>query len=191
MNPLRDGLPPLPARMKRLLVDERGYPVPYFVAWIENGELVRPGQVTPDFRVAAGYAKPNCLTYQLCWLCGEKLGSYKTFVIGPMCALNRTTSEPPCHLECADFAGRACPFLARPQQRRREKDMPEGWVPPPGEMITRNPRVALIWTTRSFKTFRPHAGLEGELIEIGPPEHVRWYKEGRPATRAEALDSID
>lgn len=30
---LRADLPPLPPRMQRLPVDERGYPVSFFVAW--------------------------------------------------------------------------------------------------------------------------------------------------------------
>jgi len=33
-NELRTGMPKLPSRMKSLPVDERGYPVPWFVAWI-------------------------------------------------------------------------------------------------------------------------------------------------------------
>jgi hypothetical protein len=35
ITPLRADLPALPERMKRLSVDHRGFPVPWFVQWDE------------------------------------------------------------------------------------------------------------------------------------------------------------
>ena len=55
-----------------------------------------------------------------CWVCGDPLGVHLTFPIGPMCALNRTISEPPSHHECASWSARNCPFLSRPHMVRRE-----------------------------------------------------------------------
>lgn len=180
MEPRHD-LPELPPRIARLPIDpKRGYPVPWFVAWI-NGE--------PDFRVIDTGKREEAVTRRVCWLCGEPMGAYKAFVIGPMCAINRTSSEPPCHRECAEFAVKACPFLVRPHMRRRESGIPNGAVEADGVGLKRNPGVSLLWVTKSYGTFRDGKG--GWLIEVGDPTQVAWYAEGRTATRAEVVASID
>jgi hypothetical protein len=171
---------PVPARMARLPRDHAGHPVPWFVAWID-GE--------PDFRVIERGRVPEAVTGSLCWVCGQRLGAFVAFVIGPMCAVNRTTAEPPCHRECATWSARACPFLANPERRRRESRMPGDKLPPPGEMIRRNPGVALVWVTRSWSMFPDGQG--GLLIEIGDPTATDWFAYGREATRAEVCASID
>src|SRR5215467_3774641 len=104
MTTLKSSLPPLPKRMLALPIDGRGYPVPWFVAWI-RGE--------PDFRVIKPGGAEIAYHRNLCWLCGQRLGTYKTFVIGPMCTLNRVSAEPPSHRDCAEFAAKACPFLTQ------------------------------------------------------------------------------
>src|SRR4030095_12652609 len=78
----------MPSRMAKLPRDARGYPVPRFVSWYDG---------KPDFRIADTRYLEHCFRARTCWLCGELLGRYLAFVIGPMCAVNRTTAEPPCH----------------------------------------------------------------------------------------------
>lgn len=180
MTELREGLPPLPSRMWKLPVDARGYPVPWFVKWIDG---------KPDFRVADGEKMRQALYGGRCWVCGERVGKYKTFVIGPMCAVNRVSSEPPCHLDCATFSAIACPFLKLPKAQRRDANIPEAAVNPAGEMIRRNPGVTLLWTTLSYKLFNDGNG--GILFNIGDPVDAAWYAESRKATRAEVLESIN
>lgn len=179
MNALREGLPPLPARMRSLPVDERGYPVPWFVAWVDG---------KPEFRVADSRKMLRADKFRLCWVCGQQVGKFATFVIGPMCAVNRTTSEPPCHLECAEFSAIACPFLTLPKAKRNERNMPEGFVDPAGEFLKRNPGVTCLWTCTSWRGFRVG---DGRLIELGEPTSVRWYTQKREALRQEILESID
>lgn len=176
---IRPGLPPLPERMRWRPLDHRGYPIPYFVAWIDG---------KPDFRVMDPIKWEMCVQFRRCWLCGVQLGRNVAFVIGPMCAVNKTSSEPPSHLECATYAAMACPFLTMPKMERRDDRLPEGWKPPAGEMLRRNPGVTLVWVTKTFKVW--NAG-NGKLIEIGPPQQTLWFAEGRTATRAEVLASID
>lgn len=189
MTALREELPPLPDRIAKLPVDGRGYPVPWFVAWLdENREPIERGQGEPDFRIIHPEAVLEAITQQRCWICGSRLGAHRTFVIGPMCAVNRTSAEPPSHLDCGDFAARACPFLTRPHMRRNEKPKPDGLAEAPGIALMRNPGVALVWTTKSY---RPRRDPNGFLFRIGEPEHVLWYAEGRPATRDEVCASID
>lgn len=191
MNKLRNDLPLLPVRMHRLPLDHRGFPVPWFVQWFEGTKPTEPGVGAPDFRVVDERKLGIALKQRRCWICGDKLGVHLAFTIGPMCALNRVTSEPPAHLECAEFAVKACPFLSKPRMRRNEKDLPEMGKPAAGFHLDRNPGAACIWVTKSFKPFRPHAGAPGLLFTIGEPERVLWFAEAREATRDEVMASID
>src|SRR5215510_13198920 len=161
---------PLPTRMRHLPISATGYPVPWFVNWLD-GE--------PDFRVVGPGRIGRAIRADLCWLCGETLGKFKAFTIGPMCAVNRVSSEPPSHRECAEYAVQACPFLTRPRMRRNEKDVPEDRIDPAGIMIPRNPGVALIWITRDYSPFRARGG--GYLFHLDEPESLHFYAEGRPA----------
>lgn len=179
MTALREGLPPVPARMSHLPVDARGYPVPWFVEWIDD---------KPDFRVADSRKLVRCVKERRCWICGEPLGAFKPFCIGPMCAINRTIAEPPQHKECAIFSAVACPFMTLPRAQRRESNLPAEIKEPPGVMIRRNPGAVCVWTTRSFHLFRDDKG--GPLFRLGEPVEVLWFAHGRTATREEVSESI-
>lgn len=187
----RSDLPTMPARIKRLPVDRRGFPVPWFVQWFRDGQPSEPREGEPDFRVADMRKMSRAIKERRCWCCGETLGVHLAFVIGPMCAINRTISEPPNHLECAEFSAKGCPFLSRPRMRRNEKDVPEQGQEPAGHGLKRNPGVACVWVTRGYRLFRPHAGNPGVLFALGAPEKVLWFAEGREATRAEVMASIN
>ena len=185
MNELRKDLPTLPPKMRQLPRDHRGFPIPWFVAVVpQTGER--------DFRVADYAKRAKAVKSKLCWVCGGKLGVFFAFVIGPMCAISRTTSEPPCHLECAHFSAQACPFLTKPRMRRNENELEElGAVSAPGVGILRNPGCACVWVTKSYKLFyADRTNTASWLITIGDPTDVFWYAHGRSATRAEVMDSI-
>lgn len=169
---------PRPKRLQYRPISPAGYPVPWFVAWFDG---------VPDFRVADQEKLVRALRNDLCWLCGQTLGRHKAFVIGPMCAVNRTTAEPPCHRDCAEYALRACPFLIKPRMRRNEQDRPAVAIDPPGVMLTRNPGCALLWMTGTYQMTRTR---NGPLIKLGEPTEIVPYAEGRIATRAELNASI-
>lgn len=181
---LRRDLPPIPPRMQVLPIEDRGYPVPWFVEWIDG---------KPDFRVMDRRKWGLAIRFGYCWLCGEPCGVLRTFVIGPMCGINRTTSEPACHLDCARFAAIACPFMTLPKAQYRKAAMPTGYVDAAGFPSDRNPGATCLWTTREFNVFRvpSDTGNTGKLIRIGEPRSVEWFAEGRHATRAEVLHSIE
>jgi hypothetical protein len=167
----------IPPRMRKLPVDDRGYPVPKFVEWY-NGQ--------PDFRMLNRAFMANAVRIKLCWLCAEPLGRYMAFVIGPMCCINRVSSEPPSHLDCARFACQACPFITQPNRPRNPHGLPDERVVA-GEMIPRNPGVTAIWVTESYTPFKAQGGA---LFRIGEPTSVEWWSHGRTATREEILASI-
>lgn len=192
MTELRPELPPMPRSMQRLPVGDRGYPIPYFVAWLDEEQNPLPrGEGTPDFRITQPGVVEDCWLNERCWVCGYSIDSrYRAFVAGPMCAINRTSSEPPSHIECARFSAIACPFLVRPHAKRREAGLPEAHRSPGGFMLERNPGVAMVWVSRPpFIKLRQTP--KGTLFNIGEPERVEWYAEGREATRAEVRASID
>jgi hypothetical protein len=173
----------LPFRMKSLPRDERGFPVPWFVDWIGG---------KPEFRAMDGRKYLLAITENRCWVCGEKMGVTKAFVAGPMCGINRTSAEPPSHIECARWSALNCPFLSNPEMVRREDETINNAVMrarAPGHAITRNPGVTMVWVTREYEVFNDGRGRP--LIQMGDPERVEWYANGRTATREEVQHSID
>lgn len=164
---------PMPTRLAALPVDARGFPVPWFVAWVG-------GQ--PDHRIVDPEKVRRAYRDQRCFLCGERRGRFLSFVIGPMCTVNRLSAEPPSHLDCARYAVQACPFLARPHMVRRDAGLPDQVRDAPGQMLRHNPGVQAVWTTRDMRLVRAGGGV---LCRLGDPTAVEWYAEGRPATRAE------
>lgn len=183
---LRPELPPLPDNMKKLPLDKRGYPIPWFVAELEDG--------TRDFRVADGEKRERIIRgANNCWVCGGTMGRYKAYVVGPMCSINKTSAEPPCHLACARFAAIACPFLVRPHARRRENSLPEetvGLDEGPGIALKRNPGVTLVWVIEG----QPKVFSDGKgeyLFDLDRPYALYWYAQGREANRAEVMESVE
>lgn len=169
----------LPRRIRQLPLDARGYPIPWFVETLADGAR--------DFRVASASKRVSAVKQSLCWICGDRLGRHRVYVIGPMCAVNRTTSEPPCHRECAEFAARACPFLTKPLAKRDERELPEH-VDPGGIPILRNPGVTCLWESNHFGVQKTPPN--GWVIRLGAPDAVDWYCEGRRATEAEIRRSL-
>jgi len=183
MSTLREGLPPLPLKMRHLPIDKRGFPVPYFVARI-NGE--------PDHRVVEPRAMDACIKHGRCWICGLPLARELAFCIGPMCGVTRTNSEPPSHEECAAYAASACPFLSRPHAHRRDAGLPDKPLRmPAGHMIERNPGCVCVWITGKVRAYSAQYGQPGVLFQMGAPLRTRWFSQGRPATLEEVTLSID
>lgn len=178
----REWIGGLPPKMRHLPVDHRGFPVPYFVAW-QDGK--------PLFPVMDPAKMRDAIRFSNCWVCGQRLGAHKAFVIGPMCVCNRLNSEPPSHLECALFSAKNCPFLTKPRMRRQVThdgtylDQPVQAAA--GIMIERNPGVCCVWVTKKFEIERTR---EGPLFRLGDPETVSFWAEGRRATRAEVDESV-
>lgn len=166
-----------PTRMQGL-AEHNGYPVPWFVPF-EDGEP-RPHLADPEKILLA-------IAMKLCWVCGKQIIPEDfAFVLGPMCTINRISAEPPSHLECAIYSARHCPFLRKPNMKRRllgegESDNCAGY------MIERNPGCVCVWVTNDFKLEHTETGT---LHRVGDPIKVYWLSEGRPATRAEVEESI-
>jgi hypothetical protein len=173
----------MPSRIRALPRNRVGYPIPYFAA-VVDGEL--------DFRVGDSTAYEACIRDRVCWVCGQRRRrAENVFLIGPMCAINRVSQDPPSHAECAEYAAKVCPFLARPNMVRRTRGLPDD-TGNAGVAILRNPGVCLVWATATWRTFVPPVGDGyGVLFQLGDPTSTSWWTRGRPATRAEVEASIE
>ncbi len=96
----------VPARVAALPVDERGYPIPHTVKWIDG---------KPDFRVIDPEKWHKAVRLRCCSLCGQSLGARMAFVGGEKSIANRLFVDPPMHRDCAIYALQVCPFLAAPK----------------------------------------------------------------------------
>jgi len=168
----------MPGRIAALPRDERGYPVPWFVTWVDGN---------PVFPAADARKLIRAIQESRCWVCGDILTRRRTFVIGPMRAINRVSAEPPSHSSCAEFSAMACPFLTKPKARRQPIDLSLGPLKPAGMMIERNPGVCLLWTCTKYEIEVHDTGV---LFRLQDPISVAWFCEGRTATRAEVEESI-
>lgn len=169
---------PMPPAIARLPRDHHGRPVPWFVHYVDG---------VPDFRVIRARGIELAYQHRWCWVCGRPIAArYKAFVIGPMCAVNRTSAEPPSHKECAVYSALACPFLSTPNMVRRDKHL-GAHTDPAGIMISRNPGVALVWVTTRFERFSAPGGY---LFDIGEASQALWFAQGRNATREEVTESM-
>ncbi len=186
MRPELDAVT-IPDRMKALPLDERGYPIPWFVDYTDDGK--------PEFRAMDRRKFVRAIREKLCWVCGQRLGIHITFVAGPMCGMNRTSSEPPNHRDCAVWSSKNCPFLANPRMVRREDDIPpEAWDNVAGFGLKRNPGVVMLWHCRGYEVFKvpqTDGGGGGYLLTMGEPESVEWLACARSATREEVMQSIN
>lgn len=181
------NLPPIPDRLKARPVDERGYPVPWFVLEIEKDKF--------DFRVIAPNKHAEAIALGKCWICGEPLGAFKQFVIGPLSAVQRISGEPPSHRDCAEFAVQACPFIANPRMGRSPRPMPADTTKSDLADVKGNPGVYCVWSTRwmlPFNSGRKTPSGDGILIQIGEPSSpLQWWAGGRLAIGGEVREALD
>jgi hypothetical protein len=172
---------PVPDRLKQRPFDDRGFLIPWFVDYVDG---------KPDFRTMDPRKFTRAVTERRCWTCGDVMGVHKVFVIGPMCAVNRTAPEPPSHRECAIYSVMACPFMSKPHAQRRTSNLPDDARDAPGLGLMRNPKVSMLWTTPEYTIFAAGAGTPGYLIRIGKPTKVEFFRERREATVEEIRESV-
>lgn len=172
-----------------------GYVVPFFVSWYKDGVLVheKTEGARPDFPTIDVRRLVTCRKQNRCWICGNGLKAFKTFVFGPASALVQMSTEPPSHPECANYAVQVCPFIIDPTRLHvSEKPgfkLKEGQTLMP-EVGPGNPGVAIIWTTRSYEFHMPDPSRGMALFEPGEPERIEFWHRGQPATHKQAMDGF-
>ncbi|MGA0601436.1 hypothetical protein ACO2Q3_12100 [Caulobacter sp. KR2-114] len=171
----------MPARVARLPVDHRGFPVPWFVAWRDGA---------PQFPVIDAGKLALAWTAERCWVCGEALGAWRGWIVGPLSALEGATPEPPSHCDCAGFAVTACPHLASADARFAENaDAAPGHVAQANVSRLRTDATG-IWVTRGRGATAMRAG-GGVLFRLEPPQRLEWWARRRPATGQDVRAALD
>jgi hypothetical protein len=128
----------MPMSIAGLEQDRRGYPIPWFVP--------RPADGRIDFRVMDPGKFALAVKGRLRWFYGQLQNETLAFAGGPLSAAQRLYSDPPAHLECAEFSAQVCPFLTIPTAQRREANKPAMLEYTPGQ-IAANPGVVAILLT--------------------------------------------
>lgn len=102
---------PIPENMKSLPMTDRGYLKPWFVK-------------ADDFRVVDNAKAEIANAKKACWICGKPFNERRfALVCSPLSAMTRIFREPPCHIECAEYAMRVCPFILYPNSKRRTANL--------------------------------------------------------------------
>jgi hypothetical protein len=91
----------IPTHLAHLAISS-GFPVPYFVKWIDG---------KPDFRVMDHAKVVECVDKRLCGICGKRLGEFGFFIGGPVSKETMLFADPAMHESCAKFGILICPFL--------------------------------------------------------------------------------
>jgi hypothetical protein len=103
----------IPARMRDLPKDRRGYPIPVNVLIDKNGK--------PHFTINDDEKRQLHLQKKQCPICGSALLRGRWTVGGPASAFMDEGAyiDPPMHYECYRYAMQVCPYLALPSFTKR------------------------------------------------------------------------
>jgi hypothetical protein len=175
---------PMPARIARLPRDRRGYPIPFIVTRDGNGD--------PHFTMNDTHKAATCAHFELCGICGERLGALKCFVGGPGSAFHPDGMffDGPVHRDCGVYALQSCPYLALAGKYARRigaRTLRPGAVPEGTVLITHDPTVHapqpavfVLASCRRFRMQRKH------YVPERPWAEVRFFRAGQEITSAEA-----
>lgn len=173
---MKNRIENIPSELYTRPIDHRGFPVPWFVTRKDQNGNWDFVNIDPE-RFEEAFHR------NVCWVSGKPLGAFKSFVVGPMCVINRVSGDPPVKLSMAHFSVLHCPFLSNPKAKRpgaKDDIEPEQR----GLMVNRNPGISAIYTTKSYTR------IPSGILMLGEPTSVEWWKEGRKATYEEAKSAL-
>lgn len=160
---MRPGIE-LPENIANLPKDSRGYPIPFFVAWVKG---------VPQFHLADPNKAVQCYKNRLCWVCGERLDQIVAFVGGPLSCDGGSFADAACHVECAEFSAKYCPHLATPNAKRRQSDIP---ATAPTGFTTKHPEKIGVYITTGYRMINTPGGF---IFRAESALDIRWFREGQ------------
>jgi hypothetical protein len=179
---------PVPARMQRLPVDPRGYPVPWIVQMGNGG--------TPHFIINDSLKRARCVEEDRCGICGNPLMRGRWFAGGPASAFhpNGAYIDPPMHKECMEYAMQVCPYIAMPNYnalkmhnspKRLEKpaDLADHVILVDETMVPGRPAVFVAVHARATRQT-----ANGYLVPAKPYIDVQFWRYGKRLTETEARE---
>jgi hypothetical protein len=171
--------PHAPDRIARLPLDRRGFPVPWFVSWRDG---------LPQFPVVDAAKLGLAWSDERCWVCGERLGVHRSWVMGPMSVIEGATPEPPSHHDCATFAAEACPHLTTDARYSDNFGAADGYAQQ-GNISKIRSAATAIWVTRG-RGATPFRAGGGILFKLDDPARLEWYAHGGKATDVDVRQAI-
>src|SRR6185295_806737 len=105
---------PIPARLRDLPLDPRGFPITFTTTVDADGK--------PDFRVPDAQKWAVMCYEHLCAVCGQRLDYWIFFVGGEELFADRLFFEGPMHRECAEYSIKVCPFMALEKFKRTDRE---------------------------------------------------------------------
>lgn len=157
----------LPIRLAAAPKDERGYPIPHTVHWIDG---------KPDFRVIDPEKWITAVKECRCGICGDVINGKMAFVGGPMSIENRLFTDLPMHQECAEYALQVCPFLAMPKFGYLERT-DDGHVQVLESASSKRPDMFGLALTNSYQLAEiQHTG--DIVLWAGPFSSIDWWVNG-------------
>jgi hypothetical protein len=178
MTPLeRVPMPPAIAALPR---DERGYPIPAFVATLADG--------TRDLRVASGAYKVRVAREKICWICARPLTPRVAFITGPLGMQNRHAGDGPMHVTCAKYAIQVCPHLNSEHSQIREANRPPGERTGVNAIDDKPPVIGMAVTTKwGSEIYR----AKGDIVFNWRSPKVYWFHNGREISPRARLSLIE
>lgn len=180
MNP-RDV--PIPATMRHLEVDHRGYAIPWGVYRDPSGR--------PHFQINDENIRRRSMDEDLCGICGGRLWRGRWFVGGPLSAFHPdgTYIDPPMHHECMQYALKVCPYLAAPNYG---KNVGTKTLPKEHSLIMVDPTVipdrpAMFVGVMAIDQIKYVVGLQSYIKPKKPFRRLEFWREGRQLPEQEGL----
>jgi hypothetical protein len=181
---MRADLCDMPARIRALPRDRRGYPIPVTV--------MRDKMHLPHFTMNDALIVARCARDRLCGICGERLGVFACFVGGPGSAFHPAGRyfDGPMHRDCGAFALRTCPYLALAGTYARQiggRTLRPDAVPDGRVLIAEDPTVhapqPAVFVLGSCRRFH----VEGRhFVPDRPWIEVQFYRGGQEIGNGEA-----
>ena len=160
----------VPRHVQHLHCDLLGRPIPFYMRWIDDH--------TPDLDFIDAGKLTHCVTCGLCWICGETIPKSQQvgFTVTSTNALQRIATEPPQHVDCAEWAARVWPMAVTRSL-------------PPFLKLQRYSGLLCVWITHHYH--RPIKLPDGLYrFDLGAPRRVIWVANGRELSRDEGQESM-
>lgn len=140
-----------PGLAARPFDERRGIPAPWMNMRPEDPTDIEGEPTVPDYTAIWAPTVLKCAELRLCGICGGDLGYRFAFIGGPKSAANRSYSDPPFCLPCAEAAMTLCPHIAIGHHQRAPEHRLAGEVAVPTGFDASRTEEWVMGITRNYK----------------------------------------
>lgn len=165
-----------PKYIQSLPREERGFPIPWFVATLPDGSR--------DLRFADYRKKVASVKNLVCWVCGKPLNIMRVLVGGPLSFFNGRYGDMHCHPSCAEFSAKYCPHLNNTKSKYRIANSPDGVQSSEGLTMSHPGVIGLVYCLDT-DTCPTHDDLLLSPVDV---QKVEWWHKGAKISAREACE---